>query len=264
MRLAYLWSRKIAERTLEGVVSSLKLEWLLGGLVGKLAFVPSVYGPLLYNAPGDRTFELCLTGYGRFVSDVIERWKGDFLFLDFGANLGLFSLIAARNPHCRRVIAFEPLPEAFRRLELNVARNGATNIIAVRGAVVNSPVDEVCMTFNPKHSGMSKVTEDKHRAIRITAISTPDLNALVPREGLPILAKVDVEGAELDVWSALKGTHFYERIEGLLVEISERNSDGARRQDLLATLKSDGFEEIERGGSPEHYDALYRRSARSS
>lgn len=263
MRLAYLRSRKVAERTLEALASSLKLRWLLGGLVDKLAFVPSVYGPLLYNTPGDRTFELCLTGYGRFVSDAIESWKGDFLFLDFGANLGLFSLIAARNPHCRQVIAFEPLPEAFRRLELNTARNSATKIIPVCGAVMNSAVNEVYLTFNPKHSGMSKVTEDKRGAIRTAAISTHDLNALVPREGVPILAKIDVEGAELDVWLALKETHFFKRIEGLLVEMSERNSDDARRQNLLSTLKADNFEEVERGGLAEHYDALYRRGARS-
>lgn len=263
MRFARLRTRKLAERALDKVSSSLQLQWLLSGLVDKLAFVQSVYGPLLYNSPDDRTFELCLTGYGRFVSDAIESWKGDFLFLDFGANLGLFSLIAARNPHCRQVIAFEPLPLAFRRLELNMARNGATKILPVEGAVTNSAVKEVYLTFNSKHTGMSKMTKDKRGAVRAAAISPPDLNLLVPRGQVPILAKIDVEGRELDVWLVLKGTHFYERIKGLLVEISERNSDAATRQNLFATLEADGFEEVGRDGDPEHYDALYRRSAKS-
>jgi hypothetical protein len=116
MRVAGFRRRKQAEEQLEKVAARLKIHWLLRGVIRKVSVVRSTYGPLLYNTPGDRTFELCVNGYGPFVAKVIEGWEDEFLFLDIGANLGLFSLLAARNPHCRQAIAFEPLPEIFRRV----------------------------------------------------------------------------------------------------------------------------------------------------
>lgn len=259
MRPSCLRLRKTAENALQGVASRLGLQRLLDPLIERLAFVPSVYGPLLYNTPGDRTFEFCRTGYGPFVSDAIDRWTGDFLFLDIGANLGLFSLIAARNQHCRGGFAFEPVPGPSRTLELNLARNGASKITPVNAAIVDSAVADVHLAFNPRHSGMSKLTAAGHGTVRAAAISAPDLDRLVAQGRLPILAKIDVEGAEPEVWQTLKRTHFFARIAGLLIEISERNSDVGRLHDLLATLEADGFAEVGRAGDREHYDAFYRR-----
>jgi len=44
--------------------------------------------------------------------------------VDVGANTGIYTLLAcAASPHCR-VVAFEPVPRVFRRLEENIALNG--------------------------------------------------------------------------------------------------------------------------------------------
>ena len=261
MRVARLHRRKRVERTLKTVASRLRIEWLLGGLIQKVSFVRSVYGPLLYNTPGDQTFGFCINGYGPFVSEVIARWDDDFLFLDIGANLGLFSLIAVCNPHCRQAIAFEPVPEIFNRLRLNVARNNAAKITPLQGAIVDSTAEEVHLSFNPKHSGMSRITTDTRHAVRAIAISAPELDAIVRKASLPILAKIDVEGSEPEVLSALRRTHFYGRVSGIIIEISERNL-GAKHAELLEALRMDDFHEVGRSGGVEHYDALYRRSVK--
>ena|SRR5579871_6371754 len=228
-------------------------------VVARLSFVRSVYGPYLLNTPYDRTFELCVEGYGSFVSDVIRSQDRRFVFLDIGANLGLFSLIADANPYCDRAIAIEPLSQIFRNLQGNIRRNGARKIEPLLGAITAATEPTVDLSFSPRHSGMSKLTRERSGSISAPAISAARLNGMIPESPGAIVAKIDVEGSEIDVLSTLRATHFYGEIEEIIIEVSEANLGIDGRERLLGMLGQDGFEELSRGGSPHHYDAHYRR-----
>lgn len=242
-------------------IASLFPRWsALGEIATRLAFVRSVYGPYLLNTPGDRTFELCVGGYGAFVSDAIAGQDRRFVFLDIGANLGLFSLLAATHPQCAKVVAFEPLPDIFRSLEANIRRNGAGKIEPILGAVSATPDGWVYLAFDARHSGMSKIVERRPGAVRAPVISAETLDSLVPEPPDAVVAKIDVEGAEVDVLSTLRTTRFYGAVAELIIEISERNLGSAKQSQLLGLLAQDGFEEVSRAGSPHHYDARYRRA----
>src|SRR6476661_2982883 len=59
---------------------------------------PSVYGPLLQNRWHDATFRFCISGmYGTYFSDFLRKIPYPYSFVDIGANIGLYSLIAAAN-----------------------------------------------------------------------------------------------------------------------------------------------------------------------
>jgi len=228
-------------------------------IAARLSFVRSTYGPYLRNTPGDRTFELCVEGYGRFVSDAIENQDGPFVFLDVGANLGLFSLVAAANPHCARVIAIEPLPDIFSNLEANIRRNGAEKIETILGAITRTTDRIAYLAFDPRHSGMSKIAERRPGLARTPAISIATLDSLFPGPPVAIVAKIDVEGSEVDVLSTLRGSRIYGAIREIIIEISEANLGSSKRQQLLSLLTQDGFVETSRSGPASHYDARYRR-----
>ncbi len=49
------------------------------------------------------------------------------VFIDIGANTGLYALIAAAENSCRQVYAFEPVPRIFQALERNIRLNGFRN-----------------------------------------------------------------------------------------------------------------------------------------
>ena len=232
----------------------------LDELAARLSFVRSIYGPHLLNTPGDRTFELCARGYGPFVAGVIANQDRPFVFLDIGANLGLFSLLAARNPHCERVVAIEPLPTAFRSLEANIARNGAAKIDPIRGAVVATEGADAYLSFDPRHSGMSRIVPFRQGAVHAPAISAETLDGLFPTPPAIVVAKIDVEGSEIDVLSTLRRTNFYGAIAEMIVEVSEQTLGSAGRSRLLAMLAEDGYEEVSGLGAPDHYDARYRRT----
>lgn len=231
--------------------------------VDRFSFVRSAYGPYLWVTPEDRTFELCVTGYGRFVSDAIANQDRPFVFLDIGANLGLFSLLAAKNPHCQRVIAFEPLPAIFRNLEANIRRNQAVKIEPILGAVSDGREGFVYLSFNKRHSGMSRIGDGPHEAVRAPTISAEMLDSLLANASTAIVAKIDVEGSEIDVMSALRKTRFYGAVDEIIIEISEVKLGAAKRGQLIAQLIQDGYVELSHAGAANHYDARYRRIRRS-
>jgi FkbM family methyltransferase len=211
--------------------------------------------------PGDRTFELCIAGYGPFIPETIARHARPFLFLDVGANLGLFSLLADRNPLCRRVLAFEPLPAIFAHLKANIARNGARKVEPVCAALSDRGQRSVYMAFDARHSGMSKVIDRKRRgACRVKAIGVAGLVALVRDWPESVVAKIDVEGEEPGVLTVLRQTPFYASLEDLIIEVSDRNLGPERKRGLLDLLAADGFVEAARSGPGDHYDAHFRRS----
>lgn len=232
---------------------------ILRAIIGRILFVRSVYGVYLLDTPGDRTFELCVTGYGRFISDAIASRTDDFIFLDIGANLGLFSLLAAANPHCRKVVAFEPLQDIFRNFQANIARNGAAVISAVEGAVTSAPGLLVHLAYSPEHSGMAKIVDRRSGTVAARAISVRELDDLIPRSATPILVKIDVEGSEVDVMTALRKTASFPLVDEIIIEISEANLGPDRHDRLLGILAEAGFAELSRAGPPNHYDARYRR-----
>ena len=225
----------------------------------KSTFKKSFDGPYLLDTPGDRTFEFCMKGYGPFIADTIAAYEQPFLFLDIGANLGLFSLLAARHPLCLKVLAFEPLPAIFNNLTSNVQYNRAAKVSAHCYAIDDSDSD-VELRFNPEHSGMSKlVASGMAGAVRAKPLGAERLTELVGKSPTAILAKIDVEGSELSVMSILRQTKFYPRLDAIIIEISERNLAPKVKSDLLDLLAEDGFVETSRNGPSEHYDAFYRR-----
>src|SRR5207249_2412898 len=71
----------------------------------------------------------------------ISRWIDERLspgdtFIDVGANIGYYSLLAARRVGpTGSVVAIEPSPKTFRALEANLAQNRLKNVRTVNAAV---------------------------------------------------------------------------------------------------------------------------------
>lgn len=234
----------------------------LGGIVsGGPPYSRSFYGPLLVQRRGDVTYDYCLNGrYGRFTADIVEGQRSPFVFLDIGANIGLYSLVAARQPGCQGVLAFEPVPDTFRYLAANVALNRADKVQPFCGAVVADQATRfVSMAFDPAHSGLARMgTGAGPKAPAFSAAHLDDLLAQWPN--LPILAKIDVEGAEAAVVEALAACPALPRLRGLVLEMSDGYHGGGGLKALTARLAELGFDEAARSGPGASYDAHFVRT----
>ena len=77
--------------------------------------IASYYGPILSCNPGDKTNLYAITGgYGALLCDHIAALPRDSIFIDIGANYGLYSFLAAAHLTDGQVYAFEPNPVIYR------------------------------------------------------------------------------------------------------------------------------------------------------
>lgn len=114
---------------------------------------------------------------------------------DVGANVGLFTLPAARGVGpTGRVVAFEPFPPNLEHLERHLALNEISNVTLVRAAVAAGP-GWLSMS---EGDSPSEFHADPAGRWRIPAIGLDDWRRETGAKP-PRLVKIDVEGAEGEV-----------------------------------------------------------------
>lgn len=226
----------------------------------------SYYGVRMINNARDSTWRQCISGaYGDLLEKHLESIERPFVFLDIGSNQGLFSILAAKNDHCRRVIAFEPNSETFSLLVRNVALAEKSEIIhTICGAIVDGKTRPVSLHVPAFHSGAASLTQD-HANRNAREIVTIGLGsdfvrdiAMAP-EHFELHAKVDVEGAELVVIDALESATVLSKIKSLTVEMSDMTGGDGRSEAIAEKLRMNGFSISQRSGSAKHFDAIFIR-----
>jgi len=102
-----------------------------------------------------RTSDVYLRGELEIATQKVlaERLRPGMVFYDLGANIGLFSLLAARLVGADgRVFSFEPDAEVAARLRRNIRQNGFSNISVLSSATVPSTTDRSTRRFFPSGS----------------------------------------------------------------------------------------------------------------
>lgn len=124
------------------------------------------------------------------------------VMVDVGANLGLMSLHAARRlGSTGTVIAVEPHPVYFERLERNIARNHFRNIRAWNLAAGSRAGEARIFDVPSVNIGRSSLIDPGNGARQAGSVKIKTLDEIL--DGLePHFLKIDVEGFE---WEVLKG-----------------------------------------------------------
>ncbi len=117
--------------------------------------------------------------------------------VDIGANIGGFSILAARRG--ARVIAFEPFPANFAALERNVQRNGLDTTLVQAAVADTERTSEMFIPDDGSFTGRYSLHPGRgRRTIRVACLSLDDV---VDRYGLPRidLLKLDCQGSEYEI-----------------------------------------------------------------
>lgn len=220
-------------------------------------FSHSRYGVLLKTNWLDRTFVYCQFAiYGHGLSNYLRRIKQPFVFLDIGANQGLYSLIAAQNPHCSGAVALEPVPDTFNKLSQNIDANGLSGKILAVPAALSDKEGTATIAFDAKHSGLASLRVDGAGGLQIKTINMAALDDMLGNPDM-LVVKVDVEGHEAAVMAQLAKSRFLTCVESVFYEVDAKWSDAG---ELRKILEGAGFGVFTTFGRGKHYDVLATRA----
>jgi FkbM family methyltransferase len=173
--------------------------------------------------------------------------RAEDVFLDVGANIGAFTVLASAVAGAR-TISFEPGPFAFGFLVKNIRLNNLYAKVTARNMALGSKEGKTRFT-----SGLgteNHVVEGESGIDQVEVqISTLDVQTAGVE---PIAIKIDVEGFEKEVLAGAKGLLKKQSLEALLVERVGNAPDEASLHEYIRSL----------GFVPCSYDADARKLAR--
>lgn len=151
------------------------------------------------------------------------------VFLDIGANIGLYSLAVARGTGAE-VVAFEPDPRNLAQMHANLFLNALETRVRVRGEAVGAAPSQGTLyaqrdgkDFSTALSGMAeRVAGSVEIAVPVVA-----LDGLYPWQGRRLAIKMDIEGYELQALEGMTVLLRNNRVY-LQIEIAPQNLDPAR------------------------------------
>ncbi|MFJ8360610.1 FkbM family methyltransferase [Streptomyces sp. NPDC093984] len=176
-----------------------------------------------------------------------RRLKPGDGFVDVGANIGVFSVLASHLVGDRgQVVAIEASPAFHHRLLQQARLNGCRNIRAVNAAVSDAPTTLTFVLASSRNMGANSIVPydgPAESTFEIDALPLPEL--LDPQEiANARVIKIDVEGAEGRVVRGLAPVLDKLRPDAeITVEVTpERMARlGDRAEDLMSTMADAGF-----------------------
>lgn len=179
---------------------------------------------LLVNAADH--VQLHLFWYGYYEKNTIRLWQSliqkEAVVMDIGANIGYYSVIAARKAVDGMVYAFEPSSAIRRRLLDNIAVNGLRNIEAVAAAVGAPAGAQPFFVSGPDNTGMSGLRQAENFSGMTEMVTVVSFDEWVAEKNISRVdfIKMDIEGAEADALHSMKQT-LQRRQPVLFIEIRE-------------------------------------------
>lgn len=191
---------------------SLRNAPLIGGLIHRLShsvvptnekiWVQVESGPAkgIWLRLNPRTGQHYLRGEGEAATQeaIVSRLRPGMVFYDLGANIGFFSLLAARLVGATgKIFSFEPDAEVASRLHENAARNGFQNVAVTEAGVWSRSgvFDFVAAdSASPDHGTGKFVLDGSGKPTRCVSVDD-----FVRKTTPPDAIKCDVEGAEVEV-----------------------------------------------------------------
>ena len=152
----------------------------------------------------------------------LKQIRPGSVVLDIGANIGYYTLIAARQVGPRgRVFAFEPDPTNFQLLKKNVEQNGYHNAVLVNKAV-SRKTGKLKLFRSATNRGDHRIydSKDGRPSITIEALALDDFFKKIDK---PVqFIKMDIQGSEALALEGMRGLIRKNRSLKLVAEFEPR------------------------------------------
>ena len=144
--------------------------------------------------------------------------KGNSTFVDVGANIGSYSLIASEACNAK-VVSIEPHPRTFEALLANIRRNGRQNVTCLNLAI--SRQESVLELTDYDESSINRIVSSREAPGRTMRVQAKPFHAVCNELGIaPDFIKIDVEGHEREVLDGFREWGSHAKL--ILIEGGER------------------------------------------
>lgn len=170
------------------------------------------------------------------------------LFIDIGANVGIYTITALNRYNYQKAVCFEPNANVYTMLQENIRLNGLES----KANAFNLALGEICATLPfysyRSHTGQSRFILDEDSLLpdsdyEIAQINTIPFDDFVTKCDVNIaeidFIKIDVEEFEYSVLKGMRKTLHSVHDVKLLIEIDPRH---AYKQRTTSLLREAGFE----------------------
>jgi FkbM family methyltransferase len=140
---------------------------------------------------------------GNLLKKIIK--PGD-VFMDIGANIGYFSMLAAIKEPSANVIAFEPAIANFEKLSQNIVLNKFRNIQTVKAAAGEFNEEKILYLSAEDNMGMNSFEQPENYSGKKEKVKVVRMDDWFRQSGLSRIniIKMDTEGSELSVLNGMK------------------------------------------------------------
>lgn len=217
------------------VYASKDWHWIVPAYLGlRTASFPVTFRTRLGDSIRLETFHDLVTVWVIFFRREYTVHETDRCVLDVGANIGAFSIYAARRAPRARILALEPFPETRSKLEQNLEMNG------LESRVIPRPVGLAAVDSKRRMSGagpsQSRGLLDAN-AVEGVEVETLSLATLLSEVSDDVdLLKVDIEGGEHEAFRDV-AAETVKRVKRISLEYHPNGE----KEDLFANLARVGF-----------------------
>lgn len=184
-------------------------------------------------------------------------------FVDVGSNWGFFTLMAAHLVGPKgKIVAMEPDPRVFRKLQANVERNSLKHVTVCEVAVADCEGTVMLAGHDlaQENCGTSRLIENGSPAALTFQVRSCSLDSLLDQARIDYvdLLKIDVEGAEDLVLAGMDSGLTRYRYRRILLELHplQLAERGLTIHHIMNVLKNNGY----KGYALDYSPAVFRRA----
>ena len=181
------------------------------------------------------------TGLHEFsdMSYLLHVLREDDLFIDVGANLGSYSILACSAIGARGY-AFEPVPKTYNRLQDNIYLNGIEDKVTCMQVGVGKEKGAIEFTANNDTTNHALAKGEQCNNSIVVQVVT--LNDILKDEN-PTLIKIDTEGFETEVLEGALEIINKPSLHSVIIELNESGRHyGFDESRIHEIMKDNGFE----------------------
>lgn len=174
-------------------------------------------------------------------SQIANLKEGD-VFVDVGANIGYFSIIASQKVgKSGKVYSFEPSRREYVRLLKNIDLNKASNIVPFNVALSNSN-KELEFWVAEGHTGLNRIAVENLSGGSNISVPAFRMDYILDIEKIDLL-KIDVEGAEYLVLDGMSEIFKKCSLKILVIEITQifLEKYGHSKKMIYDLMEKNGF-----------------------